>query len=191
MGNPSIEIDIAKELEALCAWASASQHSLSASWLCLLSAQDFLDLGELTEVELKFLRQWKIRAMGEQDYQKSTPEIIDVRQLVKAVDPIPRSYLTVTPETPKEREHLIKHQMQMERGHAFNRRVRLFVIETGPYALASLIVVTITIVNLVIASPWSQANSDEKERAASSVGLILTGTIAFIFGRSMDSHRSD
>jgi hypothetical protein len=187
MAFPCITIDIAHWLDTLYP-ALPSSHNPSighSGWVRLLVLGTVLDLGELTDAERKLIKDIKRPTMS--DYRRfPPPERIDVSKLTKVVDPEPHSYLTVAPETPQERERLIEHRIRMERGKAFDRRIRLLVLETGPSILAVFIVVAVTVLNLVIVSPWGRATVDEKDIAASQLRLILTGTIAFVFGRATD-----
>lgn len=116
---------------------------------------------------------------------------LDLSKRLKDVDPEPsnRTVFTVAPETSDERRLLMQHQIDMEKGAAFDRRVKMLVVETGPSILAAFIVTAITISNLLVISPWSETTTEEEQRAASQMGLILTGTLAFVFGKASDSKK--
>ncbi|ASC69637.1 hypothetical protein XM38_005660 [Halomicronema hongdechloris C2206] len=115
----------------------------------------------------------------------------DIGKELEDLDPEPSTRVVFTsyPETPEERQRLMDHTFQMERGRAFDRRVKMLVVETGPSILAALVVLAITITNLIVISPLTETTEEEEQRAASQMGLILTGTLAFVFGKASDSSK--
>lgn len=140
-------------------------------------------------------------------------ENIDVGQITKNLDPEEDSFLTQNSETPEEKQILRQFQMEMnrdkakhqremekearldqrerEKGARFDQRVKLVVIETGPTLIAGLIIIFIATMNVINVSPFVDATDEQRENASSQLGLLLTGTLGFIFGKSMDSGKKD
>lgn len=130
---------------------------------------------------------------------ESDLERIDLSELTQEVDPN-EAVLTESYETPDERKRRAAHQMSMEADEAKHRRrmqtveiidkvINRLVVETGPTIVAGVIVIAICLVHLATIYPGSNATDNQRDAAASQLGLILTGTVAFIFGRSVDPRK--
>ncbi len=84
----------------------------------------------------------------------------------------------------------MQHTQWMEKAPIWERRVKLIAEDITPSAIAALVVIVVTIGSLCVAFDVGNPTPEEKEKATSRLELVLTGTLAFLFGKSLNSNNT-
>ncbi len=122
------------------------------------------------------------------DLPPDSDDQINIGDRQKALDPVnPEESPIVESEFRREQDRRkLEHTQWLEKAPIWERRIKL-AAEMTPSAIAALVIIVVTIGSLSIAFGVGSPTSEEKERATSRLELVLTGTLAFLFGKSLNS----